>query len=180
MTTGDRIATLFQMDDETWTHHANPWSVWSRTTVLPALILAGWSRVWIGWWALLPGALALLWTWLNPRLFGKPASLDNWASKAVLGERIWVKRDEEPVPERHRLAPNVLNAVSAVGTLLVIWGVVRLAVWPTLLGAVLVYAGKLWFLDRMVWLHEDVKNAAPEYRAMGTPSEEGRTQDVRR
>ncbi|MFB6247207.1 MAG: DUF6653 family protein [Salinibacter sp.] len=31
-----------------------------------------------------------------------------------------------------------------------VWGVVRLTVWPTLFGAALVCAGKLWFLDRMV------------------------------
>jgi len=170
MTAGERIAALFHMDDATWQRHANPWSVWSRTTVLPLLILAAWSRVWIGWWALAPGALALLWTWLNPRLFGRPASMDSWASKSVLGERVWINRDAVPVPPRHRRAPHVLNVVSGVGTLFVIGGVVQLAVWPTLFGAALVYAGKLWFLDRMVWLYEDMKEATPEYRAMGTPS----------
>ncbi len=165
MTLGDRIASIFRMDDDTWERHANPWSVWSRTTVLPALILAAWSRVWIGGWALALGAIALLWTWFNPRLFGKPPSLDSWASKCVLGERIWVNRDEMPVPEHHRLAPNVLNVVSGIGMLFVIWGVVRLAIWPTLFGAVLAYAGKLWFLDRMVWLYEDMKDATPEHNA---------------
>lgn len=159
MSAGARIAALFRMDDDTWARHANPRSVWSRTTVLPVLILAAWSRVWIGWWALGPGAAALLWTWGNPRLFGRPASLDNWASKSVLGERIWIHRDEVPVPDHHRLAPNILNTVSGIGTLFVIWGVVRLAVWPTLFGAALVYAGKLWFLDRMVWLYEDTTGA---------------------
>jgi hypothetical protein len=150
------------MDDDTWARHANPWSVWSRTTVLPALILAAWSRVWLGWWALVPGVVGLLWTWLNPRLFGRPESMDNWASKAVLGERVWMNRDEEPVPAHHRWAPNILNVISAAGTLFVVWGVVQLAVWPTLFGAALVYAGKLWFLDRMVWLYEDTKHARPE------------------
>jgi hypothetical protein len=170
MTLGKRIASFFQMDDDTWTHHANPWSVWSRTTVLPVLILAAWSRVWIGWWALVPGAGALLWMWFNPRLFGRPDSLDNWASKSVMGERVWINRDEVPVPAHHRLLPNVLNGVNGIGSLFVGWGVVQLAVWPTLFGAVLIYAGKLWYLDRMVWLYEDMKDATPEYRQMGTLS----------
>jgi hypothetical protein len=168
MTTGNRIASFFQMDENTWQRHANPWSVWSRTTVLPVLILATWSRVWIGGWALVPGAMALLWTWLNPRLFGRPDSLDSWASKAVLGERIWINRDEVPVPPHHRTAPNVLNTISGIGMLFVLWGVVQLAIWPTLFGAILNYAGKLWFLDRMVWLYEDMKEATAEYRALGT------------
>lgn len=165
MTIGKRVAAIFQMDDDTWERHTNPWSVWSRMTVLPALILAAWSHVWIGWWALMPGAIALLWAWLNPRLFRKPKSLDSWASKSVLGERIWINRDEVSVPEHHRLASNALNAVSGTGMPFVVWGVVQLSVWPTLFGMMLVYAGKLWFLDRMVWLYEDMKDATPEYRA---------------
>jgi hypothetical protein len=163
MTIGNRIASLFQMDDDTWQRHANPWSVWSRTTVLPVLILAAWSRVWIGGWALVPGALALLWTWLNPRLFGPPDSLDSWASKAVLGERIWINRNKAAVPPHHRTAPNVLNTISGIGMLFVLWGVVQLAIWPTLFGVMLSYAGKLWFLDRMVWLYNDMNDATPEY-----------------
>lgn len=30
--------------------------------------------------------------------------------------------------------------------------------WPTLFGAALVYLGKLWFLDRMVWLCRDMRD----------------------
>jgi hypothetical protein len=59
----------------------------------------------------------------------------------------------------------VLNVVSGTGMLFVIWGAVQLSIWPTLFGAMLVYAGKLWFLDRMVWLYEDMKDATPEYKA---------------
>ncbi|MEQ8381509.1 MAG: hypothetical protein RH949_03955 [Coleofasciculus sp. A1-SPW-01] len=29
MTLENKIAQLFQMDEATWTHHANPWSVWT-------------------------------------------------------------------------------------------------------------------------------------------------------
>ncbi len=171
MNIGDYIAALFRMDDDTWERHANPWSVWSRATVLPGLILAAWSRVWIGWWAVVPGVLALLWTWFNPRLFRKPSSLDSWASKCVLGERVWINRDDVPVPEYHRTVPHLLNGISSVGMLFVIWGVVQLAVWPTVFGATLGYVGKFWFLDRMVWLYEDMKDATPEYREWGTRSE---------
>lgn len=43
-------------------------------------------------------------------------------------------------------------------------GTAALQVWPTLLGAVMVYCGKLWFLDRMVWLYEKMKELHPPYR----------------
>ena len=45
------------------------------------------------------------------------------------------------------------------------WGPVRFEPWPLLLGCALVYAGKLWFPDRMVWLYEDMKDRHAEYRS---------------
>ncbi|MDP3563176.1 MAG: hypothetical protein Q8R70_01660, partial [Methanoregula sp.] len=92
MTIERKIARAFALDDESWLRHANPWSVALRNTVLPLLIITFWSRLWLGWWALVPVALALFWMWLNPRTFPAPQSLSHWASKAVLGERVWLNR----------------------------------------------------------------------------------------
>jgi hypothetical protein len=164
MTLDSRIADLFQMDDATWARHANPWSVFTRALVLPLLIIAVWSRVWLGWWSLLLVAVALLWNWLNPRLFPAPASTRNWASQSVLGERVWINRNNIQIPTHHRIFPNVLNAIAALGAVFVIWGLVTLSVWPTVLGAVLTYAGKFWFLDRMVWLYSEMQDAHEDYR----------------
>ena len=100
-----RISAAFRMTDETWARHANPWSVWTRFTAFPALILAVWSRAWLGRWAAVPIFGAVLWTWLNPRLFERPRSTDNWASKAVLGERVWMNRDAVPIPPGTGPAP---------------------------------------------------------------------------
>lgn len=152
------------MSDEVWERHANPWSVWTRFACLPLLILAVWSRVWIGGWAWPASLLAVAFIWLNPRIFGRPPSTDNWASRAVLGERVWLNRHAVAVPAHHRLMPHLLNGVNSVGMVLVIGGLVWLAPWPTLLGTVLVYAGKLWFLDRMVWLYRDMADATAQYR----------------
>lgn len=164
MTIEKLIAATFGMDKATWARHANPWSVWTRFTVLPALVLAFWSRTWLGWWALIPIVLAVLWTWFNPRLFPVPRSTDNWASKGVLGERVWMNRQEIAVPMHHRTLPNVLSFVGATGAIIVIWGVATLAIWSTLFGATLAYLAKLWFIDRMVWLYEDMSETVPEYR----------------
>lgn len=159
----DFITTVFKMDEETWMRHANPWSVWSRAAVAPLLVLAGWSHTWIGWWFLVPLAVGICWAWLNPRFFSKPRTTDQWSSKAVFGERAWIRRDDVPIPERHRVFPNVLNGIAGAGFLLCIWGIVQLAVWPTVFGLFVQYAGKFWFLDRMVWLFEDVRNTDPAY-----------------
>jgi hypothetical protein len=158
-----KIAAVFSMSEETWARHANPWSVWTRFTALPTLILAVWSRTWIGWWSIAAIACALLWTWMNPRLFAVPCSTNNWASKGVMGERVWLNRDLVPVPAHHRRMPNILSAVSATGLPFIVWGVSMFEIWPTLFGTALVYLGKLWFIDRMAWLYEDMKQATPEY-----------------
>ena len=47
---------------------------------------------------------------------------------------------------------------------MVIWGAAKLAICPPLLGVVIVYFSKLWFLDRMVWLYEEMKDKEPEYK----------------
>lgn len=91
--------------------------------------------------------------------------MDNWASRGVLGERVWLNRDVVPVPKHHRVVPHVLSAVTAVGTVLVVWGLARFAVWPTVLGGALIYCGKLWFLDRMVWLYQDAIAQNEHYRS---------------
>ena len=162
MTIERKISSAFKMDDETWKRHSNPWSVITRNTVTPILVIAFWSRVWWGWYSLIPIALGLIWMYINPRIFSPPKSTDNWASKGVFGERVWLNRDKIPVPEYHRKVPNILNIVSGIGFLFVIWGTYRLEIWPLLFGGVLQFSGKLWFVDRMVWLYEDMKHL-PEY-----------------
>lgn len=165
MTLEQKIANSFQMDDRTWSRHANPWSVWTRFTVLPLLIIAIWSRVWFGWLSLILIALTLVWMWFNPRLFLKPRTTNNWASKAVLGERVWLNRDQIPVPIHHQRVPNILSIVSALGIPWLILGLVNLEIYPTLIGLILVNMGKLWFIDRMVWLYEDMKDDNSLYRS---------------
>lgn len=120
------IAKVFSMSDEVWERHANPLSVWTRYSVLPVLVWAFWSRVWLGWWSVVCVGAAFFWVWFNPRMFCKPNSTKNWASKAVLGERVWLNRKEVQLPEHHKILPNILSGVASVGMMLCIYGVVRL------------------------------------------------------
>jgi len=145
------------MDDATWARHANPWSGWTRMSILPLFALAVWSRVWLGWWALGPVALVLIWTWVNPRIFPAPRSLDNWMSQGVLGERIWLARKERPIPAHHARATQALTIASALGALTMLAGLALLDAGLTLAGLVAAMGGKLWFLDRMVWLKADME-----------------------
>jgi hypothetical protein len=166
--TGDRrIAKLFGLEEQSWMRHANPASVWTRFTVLSILSLAIWSRDWIGAWCLIGVALAIGWMLVNPLLFRAPKSTRNWASRAVLGERIWVDRNTVDLPEqfRSRAASLVANAYSTFGMGVLAFGLVELDLLATVTGIVITHGGKAWYMDRASLLFAEMKGRRAEYAA---------------
>lgn len=159
------LASFFRLDDTGWERHANPLSVWTRVAIWPALMLALWSFHWIGWRAILPLALIAIWTFVNPRAFPPPASTRSWASRGVLGERIYLSRDAVPIPESHRKAARWLTLTSGAGTLVMLAGLVIVSPALFVAGAVTGFFGKMWFIDRMVWLFDDMARDHPRYAA---------------
>lgn len=152
---------LMGMEDADWRRHANPLSVWTRFSCLPLLVLAIYARQWIGWWALPLFLAAAVWTYLNPRAFPPPADFGAWASRATLGERVFLARDRYGVAPHHVRAANVLTALSAIGLLPLIYGLIALNPWATLTGLVATILPKVWFCDRMVWLHAELTRTTP-------------------
>jgi hypothetical protein len=161
------MAKAFGLEGDAWQRHANPWSVYTRIPIPSLMVAAIWSRSRLGWRSLVPVGLVGAWTAINPTAFPPPRSLDHWSSRAVLGETYWAKRKEVPVPARHRIAPNVLGAVSALGVPFIARGLVVRDGWMVLFGLAVQTAGKMWFLDRMALLYDDV---APAGAANVTPS----------
>jgi hypothetical protein len=148
---------LMTMDDATWARHVHPWSGWSRVSILPLLALAVWSRIWIGWWAVIPGFIVLLWTWLNPRVFPPPVSVNNWMSMGVLGERIWLSHGKEPALAHHAHVIRNLMVVASAGTVMLLVGLVTLSLTLTLTGLAVTMLSKLWIVDRMVWIYGEAR-----------------------
>lgn len=149
------------MDDRTWDRHANPWSVWTRFTCAPLLVLAIWSRDWIGWWALLAFAAAALWTWYNPRAFPVPLSFDTWAGRGTRGERLYLARAEVDIPHHHTRAATVLTIASSLAAMVMVYGLIWLDPWATIAGTALTMAFKAWFVDRMAWLYDEMAAKTP-------------------
>jgi len=157
---------MLSMDEAVWLRHASPWSVWSRfLTCVPFLSLAVWSRSWIGWYSLLPVAFALFWIWYNPRAFPAPKSTNNWASKGTFGERVFLERRKTDLPQHHLHAANGITMLSFIGAVIWIYGLYTLSAWATVAGVVGVVLPKAWFVDRMVWIYEDFKDADPRYKS---------------
>ena len=150
-----RTEAAMGMTPQVWARHSNPWSGWSRLTVLPLLALAVWSRIWLGWGALGPILLVLVWTWLNPRIFATPRRTDNWMSRGVLGEQIWLRQKDAPELQHHRPVVRMLTFISGAGGLIYLLGLILLSPGLTFTGLAAAMLGKLWMLDRMVWISED-------------------------
>jgi hypothetical protein len=160
MTIFHRLANVFRMSDETWRRHANPWSVYTRFAAIPAMILAIWSRTWIGGWAWLPVAFVLGWLWWNPRAFPAVTTTRSWAARGIYGEKLWLQRRHD-VPASFRSVFHGLIALGAAGLALLAWGLVHLRVWPTVFGATLIVLGQLWRIDRMGLLYEESQGQSP-------------------
>lgn len=152
---------MMGMQDTDWRRHANPLSVWTRFTCLPLLALSIYARTWIGWWAVPLFVLACGWTWLNPRVFAPPADFGTWAARGTLGERVFLARAKYDVAAHHIRAAHVLSALSALGLVVLIYGLIVLNPWATIMGLVATILPKVWFVDRMVWLHADVTRTTP-------------------
>ena len=154
MDVADGVAKAFGMTDEAWRRHANPWSVWTRFAAIPLMLLAVWSRIWIGWWSVLPAAAAVIvWLFVDPRAFPPVSEPRSWAARGIYGERARV-RNRDLVPPDHRVVLRSLVAVGVIGFGLVLWGVIALEVWPTVFGATLVVMAQLWRIDGFGWLWE--------------------------
>ena len=138
-----RLAAFFAMSDRVWARHENPWSVWTRVAVLPALTALLLLRADLGWGFAPLLALLLGFVWVNPRLFPAPRDRMSWPARAVRGERFWLERRgraEMRAAERWALSP-------ALGAPLWLWGVAAPSPWAAWAGAALVIALKLKFLD---------------------------------
>jgi hypothetical protein len=153
------------MDDRRWERHANPWSGWSRVPVLPLATAAIFWRDDLGGIVYAVLGLLLLWTWVNPHLFPAPATTGHWMSRAVMGERIWLRRAEIPVPLHYERAIPITLAFAVGGLPLIGIGLWLQKPWPIVVGMSLTMIGKFWFLDRMVWLCDDMSARHPIYRA---------------
>ncbi|MEV6636576.1 DUF6653 family protein [Actinoplanes sp. NPDC051470] len=164
-TSEKRVARAFGLTGDNWMRHANAVSVWTRFAVLPLIGVAVWSRDWIGWWSLVPIALSLIFMMINPLLFSPPKSTRNWASKAVFGERVWADRNDIDLPAKYRAsrAPAVQYTAQTVGLIVMIYGLVQLDVVAAVSGLLVIQIAKIWFLDRMVLMFEEMKTGNPEY-----------------
>lgn len=151
----ERYAQRAGMTDEAWRRHANPWSVWTRFAAIPLMLAAIWSRVWIGWWAVVPVVVVIAWLAWNPHAFRPIDEPVAWSSRGIYGERLWLQ-DRSQMPAGFAVVQRIWVVGAGCGAVLVAWGLSALALWPTVFGAVLLSYGQLWRIDRLGIFYDEV------------------------
>lgn len=88
--------------------HCHPWSAWTRWAGTPLVLVPVWTRR--------PGHAVLLAVWLalNPFVFGKPEHHRAWATRAMLGEELWITRRPRDAAMAVSAATSVAAAVALV------------------------------------------------------------------
>ncbi len=162
MTLEERLIKLFGLNEKTWLNHATAASVITRGLIPPMITLAALSRVWIGhwWWAAF--AIIAVWTFLNTRIFPKSKSYDNWYGRGAFGERVYAARKKVPIPKHHESFAKGLTVLNVVFSITWIYGLISLNYELAITGTFLQLTAKFWFIDRMVWLFNDMYDH-PEY-----------------
>jgi hypothetical protein len=67
-------------------HHSNPWSAWTRLFSAPLMFVPIWNRSWR------EGAIVVVWLTVNPIVFREPKNDKVWATRAMLGEEMWIAK----------------------------------------------------------------------------------------
>ncbi len=155
---------LMSMDESSWQRHSNPLSVYSRFSILPLFTVTIAVREYLGWWTLAAVLLVSLWTWLNPRLFSAPKTTNNWASMGTFGERIYLnRRGENLIPGHHLRMCRWIIGLQFLGLPFWLYSLYSMSYPLMLLSTLWLMMTKVWFVDRMVWLYQDVKDRDPVY-----------------
>lgn len=95
-----------------FSRHSNPWSAWTRWASTPLVLVPVWTRRWRD------AALVAVWLLVNPVIFPKPAGHENWATRAILGEELWIT-------QRPNDGACVLSAVTSVAAVCALVGARR-------------------------------------------------------
>ena len=156
---------LMGMTDTAWARHANPWSVYTRFAASVPTFLALWSAHWIGWWSLAPIIAAFGWIYINPRFFKPPSTAESWAARGVLGERAFLNRKQVPIPREHLRFAWTTTGLSGLFMAIGVWGYIQGEFWAAFAGWHASVLAKAWFVDRMAWLWDAMKDRHPAYAA---------------
>jgi hypothetical protein len=103
---------------EIFRYHSNPWSAWTRLLSVPLVFVPIWTRSWR------QGVILGVWLMANPVVFPEPKDDKAWATRAMLGEEMWIAKR----PLDWTMALSVGAAAFNLGG---VWGAYKRRLLPT-------------------------------------------------
>ena len=83
----------------------------------------------------------------------------------TFGERIYLNRSKENlIPTHHLRMCRIIMALQIVGVPFWCYALYAYKYDSVVLGTLWLMFTKMWFVDRMVWIYQDVKNLNPDYQ----------------
>ena len=67
------------------------------------------------------------------------------------------------IPSHHKRAIRIINLATFAGFAYAVYGLIELDAYAVVFGTLITILGKSWFLDRMVWLFQDLSAENSEY-----------------
>src|SRR5215217_8664452 len=139
---GGTVSSLIKrLTREIFRHHSNPWSAWTRLFSAPLIFVPIWTRSWK------QGAILGVWLIANAIAFPEPKSDSAWATRAMLGEEMWIAKR----PLDRAMALNVGATVFGLGG---VSGAYKRRLWPTAVCTVGQVALLLAYWREMVLYYE--------------------------
>ena len=106
------LSLITRLTREVFRHHSNPWSAWTRLLSVPLVFVPIWTRSWR------QGAILGVWLMVNPIAFPEPKNDRAWATRAMLGEEMWITKR----PLDRAMALNVAATTLGLGG---VWGALK-------------------------------------------------------
>jgi hypothetical protein len=88
--------------------HAHPLSAWSRWATTPLVLLPVWTR------RRSHALMVAIWFALNPVIFPKVSDERSWATRAMLGEELWISRRPRDSATALSVVTSLVAAVALV------------------------------------------------------------------
>jgi hypothetical protein len=123
-----------------WTHN----DPLSRLAAALLLIVALTTHQSLGVYALIPIGLCLFFIIVNPFIFRAPKDDSRWATRSVLGQRLWRQR-EQPGWD----VPSVSRVASALAYFIALWLAIESQLGEAVLLGLIALGLKLVYLDWM-------------------------------
>jgi hypothetical protein len=95
----------------------------------------------------------VIWLYLNIFIFPPITTPQNWTSKGIYGEKIWLSKRSE-LPKHYDVIQKWLIILGLLGMIFIAIGLYQLHIWMSILGAVILILAQLWRIDRFSTLYD--------------------------